>query len=837
MLPYLIAGAIGYGIAKLFEEDKAPKFNDGGSVLLAPNGKRSYLTPEQYELVRTPEFKAWFGDWQNSPETASKVVDENGEPMVVYHATNNQFNVFKAKYNNDGISLIYFTDKKIVAEKYGNVIKNFFLKIENLSEIDVEYKGFNDAYDNTSLEGELRYTEEGLLIKNIYDDPSGKKKGRISNVYAVKYPEQIKLADGTNTTFDGNNPDIRFELGGIFHGSPYHFDRFSTSKMGSGIGQQESGWGLYLTDDKEASKNYGKYIYETTLFKDKKPNEYNFLELKKPVPKNLVRKIIEAIYKKEKKDFDLVSFNLFYKQSKNNSLEKINFNDFELITFDYGGYLFYKTLSRILGGDKFASLFLLENGIDGLKSSFVNNKGVHYRTDYVIFDEKAITIENREYLPNNYYADGGSVLLAPNGKPSNLTPKQYKLVRTPAFKQWFGDWENSPETSSKVVDENGEPLVVYHGTNAEFNKFKPSVKALASHTKRTQPIFFSPNLQFASAYGRNVKSIFLNIRKLFYGRKLNQEQEDYFYDLIYNDEIKKGTNENSAIEHAYQTLRNLKLGSWGVLESDFMWNFYKQYDYNGFIVDEGYKNYAVFNSNQIKLADGSNTTFDGNNPDIRFDGGGIIISNEYSTDSYDFGNVGNAIIQNGIEVGQIQYDINTNNSISIYLLETLQKGIGAKVINYFFADGVNIIYGDAVDSFDFWKKMGAKFDEFNEDINGYPFTISKEDFMQTKYFKNPDIRFDGGGELKYKNKGAYSNVTQVNNKEWYLNMIEAEIEGKGYAKKIMNQIIQDAKNKKVEKIILDASLMNKDYFEYGYGFEEVSYNDDDGLYRMELNLN
>jgi hypothetical protein len=62
--------------------------------------------------------------------------------------------------------------------------------------------------------------------------------------------------------------------------------------------------------------------------------------------------------------------------------------------------------------------------------------------------------------------------LAPNGKPSNLTPEQYRLVRTPAFKKWFGDWINSPETSSKVFDENSEPLVVYHGSNdiiTEFN--------------------------------------------------------------------------------------------------------------------------------------------------------------------------------------------------------------------------------------------------------------------------------------------------------------------------------------------------------------------------------
>ena len=32
-------------------------------------------------------------------------------------------------------------------------------------------------------------------------------------------------------------------------------------------------------------------------------------------------------------------------------------------------------------------------------------------------------------------------LLAPNGKPSNLTPEQWHQVRTPQFKRWFGDWE------------------------------------------------------------------------------------------------------------------------------------------------------------------------------------------------------------------------------------------------------------------------------------------------------------------------------------------------------------------------------------------------------------
>ena len=73
-------------------------------------------------------------------------------------------------------------------------------------------------------------------------------------------------------------------------------------------------------------------------------------------------------------------------------------------------------------------------------------------------------------------AKGGSLdnikLLAPNGNPSNLTPEQYSLVRTDAFKKWFGDWENDPENSSKVIDKNGEPLQQSHFTNAKFTKFK-----------------------------------------------------------------------------------------------------------------------------------------------------------------------------------------------------------------------------------------------------------------------------------------------------------------------------------------------------------------------------
>ena len=41
-------------------------------------------------------------------------------------------------------------------------------------------------------------------------------------------------------------------------------------------------------------------------------------------------------------------------------------------------------------------------------------------------------------------------------------------TETENFKKWFGDWQNDPASASKVVNADGTPKVVYHGTNAEL---------------------------------------------------------------------------------------------------------------------------------------------------------------------------------------------------------------------------------------------------------------------------------------------------------------------------------------------------------------------------------
>ena len=101
------------------------------------------------------------------------------------------------------------------------------------------------------------------------------------------------------------------------------------------------------------------------------------------------------------------------------------------------------------------------NAATGLKEVIRISK--RHRWSNISEKQNILSDEEQEIL-NNASRDSQGRLLAPNGKVSNLTEKQYAQVRTKAFKDWFGDWENDPANASKVVDENGEPLVVYHRT-------------------------------------------------------------------------------------------------------------------------------------------------------------------------------------------------------------------------------------------------------------------------------------------------------------------------------------------------------------------------------------
>lgn len=217
----------------------------------------------------------------------------------------------------------------------------------------------------------------------------------------------------------------------------------------------------------------------------------------------------------------------------------------------------------------------------------------------------------------------GTYMTAPNGEKTKLNAEQWATVRTTNFKNWFGDWENDPENASKVVDENGEPMVVWHGRSAEFNTFEKKegvrfIMGLEDKVK-AEGFFFSPDKglaeEFASNSSRhrggkaNVVPCFLNIR-----RPMDLTGEDY--DRIYED----------VTGWEYMVGMDTQDNLWGIMDEEGMADKIKEKGYDGAIfveeVDDSYEptkiSYCALDANQIKSAENNNGDFSSDNNDIRF---------------------------------------------------------------------------------------------------------------------------------------------------------------------------------------------------------------------------
>lgn len=118
------------------------------------------------------------------------------------------------------------------------------------------------------------------------------------------------------------------------------------------------------------------------------------------------------------------------------------------------------------------------------------------------------------------------------------------IIYTPNFIKWFGDWENGVNCS-KVVDNNGYPLIVYHGTENEFNEFSSKFMGQTG-TAGGQGFYFASTEDDARMYGNNVKGFYLNIRKPLSSDRLtiNKKQLALLIDKIdkYQSSLEDGFN-------------------------------------------------------------------------------------------------------------------------------------------------------------------------------------------------------------------------------------------------------------------------------------------------------
>lgn len=191
-----------------------------GSFMKAPNGRPTNLTEKQWLQVRTPEFKEWFGDWENDPTNASNVVDENGEPMVVYHGSRNSLTYFSKNFagkNNPDIDVsrlgFFFTDD-IEEAKYhtGKTTNDGYERDGDTPQVYSTFLNLRDPYEVATGEDATYYIDNNTRV--LYAEDNGYDgvivQGGSNVVYLVFEPNNIKSATENTGSFDGMNDDIRY---------------------------------------------------------------------------------------------------------------------------------------------------------------------------------------------------------------------------------------------------------------------------------------------------------------------------------------------------------------------------------------------------------------------------------------------------------------------------------------------------------------------------------------------------------------------------------------------------------------------------------------------------
>ena len=171
----------------------------------------------------------------------SKVRDESGNLLVVYHGTPNQFTIFKQKMAQGWGTGIYFTDNRDATAEYGKNVVEAYLNITNPYNADTmhydnigaentnAYRDFDmqvwkqryaeyDTYEEYREDGmgvdmyEI-YTEEVEVFNKIlrelgYDGIIADNSNNVDGLEIVAfYNNQPKLTANTNPTED---PDIRY---------------------------------------------------------------------------------------------------------------------------------------------------------------------------------------------------------------------------------------------------------------------------------------------------------------------------------------------------------------------------------------------------------------------------------------------------------------------------------------------------------------------------------------------------------------------------------------------------------------------------------------------------
>ena len=178
-----------------------------------PNGSRSDLSDALNEIIRTPEFINWFGDWQLSflykeadalEIECSKVLTDNFEPRIVWHGTGQEFSYFRF----DTFPAAYFAVNREYSQFFADLqgggngyVIPFFLNVRNPLDLthfgtrNIPKKDFFDyLFLTTGLTMEQLEVNPLFLSDNVPDLETW--------IYIRRNPKMLKKISESNL-YDG----------------------------------------------------------------------------------------------------------------------------------------------------------------------------------------------------------------------------------------------------------------------------------------------------------------------------------------------------------------------------------------------------------------------------------------------------------------------------------------------------------------------------------------------------------------------------------------------------------------------------------------------------------
>ena len=251
-----------------------------------------------------------------------------------------------------------------------------------------------------------------------------------------------------------------------------------------------------------------------------------------------------------------------------------------------GGFNRYN-VSFILDGKTFKGELLIAQGSDNVATFY----------DIVKIKESNSTNNNTQVAGRSNALSNNSI--SKNGEKVN---KKYALsskmdsegrVLSAEQQRYFAD--------SKVTDNDGNLLVVYHNTKKKFNVFNDKYMGTgisAGSLGNLGSGFYFTNAK-DSYIEKYKKTVYLDIKKPYYlGSKDSSIQ---WKSLIENSDLRYDTNTNWAAPHSTFSALSQITGLSGEKLVNTFTRLLKQQGYDGIIEVGGYSNdYVVFKSNQIK---------------------------------------------------------------------------------------------------------------------------------------------------------------------------------------------------------------------------------------------